>query len=215
MNDDWRLRVHLPDGGRGRMLAESLEAMTLEHELQEALPERVAVSHDEDDVFVYAGTREDTDRARALVSKLAAHRGWPIEVQLDRWHPVAEQWEDPDRPLPTGSDELAQEHAELIQEERQESREQGYPQFEVRVECRSRADALQLQERLHGEGIPSLRRWNYLLVGAPDEDTAAGLAQRIGSESPAGSVVSTEATGRAADALRPSNPFAVFGGLGG
>src|SRR5947199_9800837 len=98
MSDDWRLRVHLPDGGQGRMLAESLEAMDLEHELQEALPDRVAVSHDQDDVFVYAGTRPDAERARDLVNSLAGKKGWQIEPELARWHPVAEEWEDADKP---------------------------------------------------------------------------------------------------------------------
>jgi hypothetical protein len=215
MSDDWRLRVHLPGGGHGRMLAESLEAMTLEHELQEALPDRLAVSHDEDDVFAYSATREDAERARQLVAKLATDRGWQIETQLTRWHPVAEEWEDPDKPLPDSPGELAEEHAELIEQEREEFREQGYPDFEVRVHCPSRSDAVELQERLGSEGIPSLRRWHYVLVGAIDEDAATALAQRIGAESPSGAVITTEATGRAANAVRPGNPFAVFGGLGG
>ncbi len=50
----------------------------------------------------------------------------------------------------------------------------------------SRADAIELQERLRAEGIPSLRRWHYVLVGAPDEDAAATLAERISAEAPAG-----------------------------
>lgn len=215
MSDDWRLRVHLPGGGHGRMLAESLEAMALEHELQEALPDRIAVSHDADDVFAYAGTREDAERARELVARLAAEKDWQIESELTRWHPVAEEWEAPDKPLPSRPDELAQEHAELIEQERRESQEQGYPEFEVRVHCRSRSDAVDLQERLGTAGVPSLRRWNYLLVGAVDEDAATALAGRIGTEAPAGAVITTEATGRAANAVRPGNPFAVFGGLGG
>lgn len=215
MSDDWRLRIHLIEGVKGRMVAESLEAMALEHELQEALPDRVAVSHDADDVFVYAAARQDAQRAGELVRKLAAEKGWQLQQELTRWHPLAEEWEDPDRPLPTGPDELAQEHAELIEQEREESREQGYPDFEVRARCASRGDALELQQRLRAEGIPSLRRWHYLLIGATDEDTAAALADRIRAQSPAGTEVRTEGSGRIADSLRPPNPFAVFGGLGG
>lgn len=214
MSDDWRLRVHLAEGGRGGMLAESLEAMTLEHELQEALPDRVAVSHDEDDVFVYASARQDAERASGLVTRLAAQKGWQIEVQLARWHPVAEEWEDPDKPLPSSSDDLAEEHAELVEQERGESEEQGYPDFEVRVHCPSRGEAADLQVRLRSVGIPSLRRWHYLLVGAQDEDTASALAEQIRAQSPPGTEVRTEGSGKTADALRPPNPFAVFGGLG-
>lgn len=215
MSDDWRLRVHLPGGVQGKMVAESLEAMTLEKDLQDALSERVAVSHDADDVFVYGATREDVEAARNLVASVAAEKGWEIEPELTRWHPAAEEWEDPDKPLPTGADEVAAERAELIEQEREESQRQGYPDFEVRVHCTSRHEAIRLQERLGSESIPSVRRWHYLLIGAPDEDSASALAERIRAESPPGTEVTAEGSGRAVDAARPTNPFAVFGGLGG
>jgi hypothetical protein len=215
VSDDWRLRVHLPEPGQGRQLAENLTAGELEHELEQALADRAAVSHDEDDVFVYAATRQDAERATELARSVASQRGWEIETELARWHAESEQWESPDRPLPSTSDELAAEHAERIEHEREESRQQGYPEFEVRVQCSSRAQAVEFQAHLRVEGIPSLRRWRYVLVGAPDEDAATALAQRISSEAPGGAVVSTEGTGRAANELVPGNPFALFGGLGG
>jgi hypothetical protein len=215
VSDDWRLRIHLPGGSRGRRMAENLEAAELEHVLQEALSERVAVSHDEDDVFVYAATRQDAEGAGRLVGTVAAQKGWEIHTELTRWHPVAEEWEEPDKPLPSNPEQLAEERSERIQQEREEFRERGYPDFEVRVQCRSRNDALELQARLRSQGIPTLRRWHYLLVGAPDEDAAAALAERIRAEAPPGAVITTEGTGQAAIAVRPGNPFAVFGGMGG
>lgn len=215
MSDDWRLRIHLPEPGRGRLLAENLAAGELEHELAQALSDRVAVSHDEDDVFVYTATRQDAEGAIEHARSAAAQRGWTVETELSRWHSEAEEWEPPDRPLPSTSDELAAEHAELIGHEREDFQRQGYAEFEVRVECPSRGKAVELQEHLRVEGIPSVRRWRYVLVGAPDEDAATALAQRISSEAPAGAVVNTEGTGRAASELVPGNPFALFGGLGG
>lgn len=215
VSDDWRLRIHLPEPGRGRMLAENLAASELEHELGQAMAGRVAVSHDEDDVFVYAATREDAEGASEVARSVASQRDWKVEVELSRWHSEAEEWEPPDVPLPSTPDELAAEHAERIEQEREDAREQGYAEFEVRVQCPSRAHAVELQEHLRDHGIPSLRRWRYVLVGASDEDAAAALAQRISAEAPAGSVVRTEATGRAAGELVPGNPFALFGGLGG
>ncbi len=215
MSDDWRLRVHLTGDLQGKMVAESLEAMTLEKELQDRLLDRVAVSHDQDDVFVYGGTRDDVEAARDLLSSLATERGWQLEPTLARWHPVAEEWEDPDKPLPSGGAEVAAERAELIEQEREESKRQGYPDFEVRVHCTSRHEAIALQERLSAEGLPSIRRWHYLLIGAPDEDSATALAQRIRSESPPGTEVTSEGSGRAVEAASPPNPFAIFGGLGG
>ena len=215
MSDDWRVRIHVPESGRGRELAESMETAELEHELAEALPDRVAVSHDEDDVFCYAATREDAERARDAATRAATQRDWEITAEVARWHPVAEEWEDPDKPLPTSEGELAAEHAELIEREREEVREQGYADFEVRVQCHHRSQAIELSRTLEAEGIPNVRRWRYVLIGAPDEDTAASLARRIAAETPPETVVTTEGTGRAADEVRPVNPFAVFGGLGG
>jgi hypothetical protein len=215
MNDDWRVRVHLREQGRGHRLTEAMEAATLEQELEAALPDRVVVSHDEDDVFCYTDSREQAELVRELVTALAARNDWTIEPELARWHPVAEEWEDPDRPLPRTAEEVSAEHARLVAREQAEAREQGYPDFEVRVQCRSRADAVELAERLRSEGIASQRRWHYVLVGAADEDTAAALAKRIAEESPPGSVVTTEGSGQAANAVRPGNPFAVFGGAGG
>ena len=215
MSDDWRLRIHLTEPGRGRLLAENLTAGQIDHELTQALADRAAVTHDEDDVFVYAATRQDAERATELAQSLASQRGWKVETQLAQWHPEAEEWESPDTPLPSTPDELAAEHAERIENEREEFQHQGYAEFEVRVQCQSRAEAVALQERLRSDGIPSLRRWRYVLVGAADEDAAQTLAQRISSEAPAGAVVRTEATGRAATEMAPGNPFALFGGLGG
>jgi hypothetical protein len=215
MSDDWRLRIHLPGEVQGKTVAESLEATTVERELQNALSDRVAVSHDDDDVFVYGATREDVEAARDLMSTLATEKGWQVEPSVARWHPVSEEWEDPDKPLPTGADEVAAERAALIEQEREESQRQGYPDFEVRVHCTSRHEAVQLQERLDAEGIPSVRRWHYLLIGASDEDSATALAERIRSESPPGTEVTAEGSGRAADAVKPRNPWAIFGGLGG
>ncbi|HZU61432.1 MAG TPA: hypothetical protein VE983_10725 [Solirubrobacteraceae bacterium] len=215
MNDDWRLRIHLHDPGRGHQLTQVMEAATLEQELERALPDRVVVSHDQDDVFCYVETREQAERARDLVAGLAAKNDWRLDTSVARWHPVAEEWEDPDKPLPTSGTEVSAEHAEVVEREREEAREQGYPDFEVRVHCRSRSAAIELAQRLEAEGIPSVRRWHYLVVGAADEDTATALARRIGEESPPGSVVTTEGSGQAANAVRPGNPFAIFGGLGG
>jgi hypothetical protein len=60
-----------------------------------------------------------------------------------------------------------------------------------------------------------VRRWHYLVVGAPDEDTANALAERIRAESPPGSVVTAEGSWPMVWASDPRRWFAVFGGLGG
>lgn len=195
-------------------MAENLAAAELEHELAQSLADRAAVSHDEDDVFVYSTTRQDAERAAEMAQSVAGQRGWKVSAEVAQWHPEAEEWKPPDNPLPSTPDELAAEHAERIEHERAESQEQGYPEFEVRVQCPSHSAAVQLDQRLHSEGISTLRRWRYLLIGSPDEDTAQTLAQRLRSELPPEATVTVEATARAASELAPANPFALFGGLG-
>lgn len=215
MSDDWRLRIRVHDPAHAAQMAEQMAAWALQDELEAAFHERVVISGEKGELFCYTASREQAERVQERISSVAAEKGWQVEVELARWHPVAEEWEDPDRPLPTSDSDLATEHQELIRREREEAREQGYPDFEVRAHLRSRSDAIQLAEHLRAEGIPSLRRWRYLLVGAADEDAANELAKRISAESPPGAVVTTEGTGRAANAVRPGNPFAVFGGIGG
>jgi hypothetical protein len=106
-----------------------------------------------------------------------------------------------------------------MEEEREESKAQGYPDYEVRVKCRSHGDARELADRLRQEGIPSVHRWQFVVLGAADEDDANALAERIRSEAPPGSTVTAEGSVAEADAEAPHSRFKAFsvflGGLGG
>lgn len=216
MSDDWRLRIVLDDRRIARELADGLASGTTEHELDDGYTDRVIVSVDESEVFVYAGSREQAERGREAIAKLAHERGWRLTaLALERWHPIAEEWEDPEDPLPQDSGTIAAEHDELIAEERVESAQEGYPGWEVRVECGSHHDTVALSERFDADGLAHVRRWRYILLGAVDEDSANELADRVRPECPAGSTVTVEATLPAIASKLPPNPFAVFGGLGG
>lgn len=216
MGDDWRLEVEVFEGGRARALTERLEAEKLGKDLETSFGDRLVVSVDGPTVFVYAGDREQAELAATTIRSVAAQNEWDVELELKRWHPTAEEWADPDEPLPATESERAAEHAELIAKEREETAERGYAEYEVRIECPSHRDTAALADRLRDEGLPVLRRWRYLLVGSPDEDSAKALAERLRGEAPAGSTVTAEPSLRAAyddDPARGS--FAVFGGLGG
>lgn len=215
MSDDWRLRVDLHEEASAHRLTEHLEARELEHDLEASFHDRIVVSRDGSEIFCYAGTREQAEQAEKLIRSLAEQHDLDLEAELKRWHPSEERWEDPDKPLPDSDAGRASERATLIEDERREAVARGYPEFEVRVECPSHHDAMQLVEKLRGEGLPSVHRWKYLLVGALDEDSADALAERLRGEAPAGSRVSAEGTWKAALAERPANPFAILGGLGG
>ena len=215
MNDDWRLQVDPEDPGHGRALTERLEARELEHDLSNAFYDRVVVSRDDKQIFLYAGTREQAESARKLLLSLAHEHGWKLDIELKHWHPIAEEWEDPDTPLPAGDVAKIAEHEALMTAERKQTEESGHPEFEVRVDLPSRHEALQLAERLRGEGLLPVHRWKYVLIGATDEDNAKALAKRVEDEVPAGGKVSAEGTWREAYDERPPNPFAFLGGLGG
>jgi len=198
MNDDWRVQVTCPTTATAANLGELLREGDFEHGLPQAAADRVIVSVDGHELFLYAGTREQAEQATEAVRSLVATSGVTLETQLRHWHPAAEEWEDP----------------ELIEREREESAELKHAEYEVRVQTQSHRDTLDLAERLREQGIPSLHRWHYLLVGAADEDAANALAQQISALVPEGSTVEVEGSASAVEAELPFNPFAVFGGLG-
>jgi hypothetical protein len=213
MNDDWRLQIDFVDEGPADALHDRLDAQELEHDLSDAFHDRVIVSRDGTTVFLYAGDREQAEKARALVERLMREEDEQVEVAFTRWHPEAEEWRQADEALPEAAAAKAAEHAKLVAREREESEGQGYPEYEVRVDLPSHHEATELVERLRREGIPTVHRWKYVLVGATDEDTANQLAERIRLEAPSADSVKVEGTWREAYAERSRSPFWFLGGL--
>jgi hypothetical protein len=215
MNDDWRVRINLQEDGLAHDLTEQFDANELEHDLEHSFHERVIVSRDGPVVFCYAGSREQAERVRDLAQGVAQRHEWAIDVEIAQWHPVSEEWESPDIPQPETAAEVEEEREQRVADEREESVDEGYPEFEVRVKCRSRHEAGALSHRLESEGIPHVHRSHYLLVGATDEDSAQALAERLRGEAPEGCEVVVEMNRRSVYDHRPFNPFAFLGGLGG
>ncbi|HET9126044.1 MAG TPA: hypothetical protein VFN65_14280 [Solirubrobacteraceae bacterium] len=214
MNDDWRVRVDLHDHGFAHRLGESLQAEELESDLRRSFADRVVISVDGNEMFLYAADRTQAEAAQQLVGRIAADHGWKLDAELRRWHPIAEIWEDPDNPEPMTAGQERTEDAIRNAGERRESAEEGYPAIEVRVTCRSRGEAAALSERLDGEGIANVHRWNWVLVGARDEDDGNAVAERLRDELP-GAEIAVESNMRAVWDSRPPNPFAWLGGLAG
>lgn len=213
MNDDWRVQVDFVVEGLADALHDRLDAAELEHDLSRSFDDRVIVSRDGTTIFLYAGDREQAQKARELVERLAQEDGEEVEVTLMRWHPEAEEWRAPDEPLPADPQAQQAEHAARGDREREESAQSGEPEYEVRVDLASHREAKELVERLSAEGLRSVHRWNYVLLGAADEDAANELAERIRSEVPPGSTVAVEGTWREAYAERSRSPFSFLGGL--
>jgi hypothetical protein len=215
VNDDWRLSISFDEEAHARGLGEHLQARELEHGLEDSFDERVIVSRNGAELFCYAGTRDQAERAESLVRSLAGEHDWAVTTTLRRWHPDAEAWEDPGKALPATDAERQEEHDELIARERSEGAESGHPEWEVRVDCPSHRDAVGFARSLEGEGMRPVRRWKYLIIGASDEDSARQLADRLQAEAPEGSKVAAEGTWQEAQQGSPPNPFAFLGGLGG
>jgi hypothetical protein len=215
MSDDWRLRVDLHQDGLSNLFTTRLESRELTHDLETSFQDRVVVSTDGPQIFCYTGTRGQAERAAQLIRSVADENKWDVGFELKRWHPIAEEWRDPDETLPGDAAERAEEHAELVEDQRAESAAQGHPNYEVRVQSDSHRDVVKLAGRLQQEGLPVVRRWHFLLLGAADEDDANALADRIRGEVPEGSVVTVEGNLREVVDEGPPNPFAILGGLGG
>jgi hypothetical protein len=213
MNDEWRLEVDPHEQRHGHALIERLEARELEHDLSVDYRDRMIVSRDEGRVYLYAGSREQVEAARKLVLELAREHDWTVEAEIRRWHPIAEEWEDPESPLPVSADDKQAEREELMRSEDREAEERGYPEYEVRVDLGSRHQAVELAKRLREEGLPNVHLWRYVLVGAADEDAAKALAVRIRAEAPADGKVTVEGVWRTVWDERPRSPFAFMGGL--
>ncbi|HLI59337.1 MAG TPA: hypothetical protein VKV21_06690 [Solirubrobacteraceae bacterium] len=214
MNDDWRVRVDLHDHGFAHRLGESLQAEELESDLRRSFADRIVISVDGDEMFLYAADRAQAETAQQLVRRIASEHGWTVETELRRWHPIAEIWEDPDNPEPTTPRQERTEREIRNAVERRESAEEGYPAIEVRVTCRSRREAGELSERLDREGIPNVHRWAWVLIGARDEEDGNAIAARLRDELP-GAEIAVESNLRAVWDSRPGNPFAWLGGLAG
>lgn len=189
-DDDWRLRIELEEHGVGGLLARlgGGDAGQLARELE---ADRLAVSHDHDTVFVYAGSLSQLERALPAIDAELRELGLePREVVSEHWLDAEDRWDSE----PPG---------ESVEEEAAEA---GYAPWEVRVPCRSHREARELADRLDQEGWGVVRRWSYVIVGAGTREAAEELAARLHGEVEPGGELVWEAV--------PGNPFAVFGGLG-
>jgi hypothetical protein len=192
--DDWRIRIELPDeeGARGfldRLGVTKGDAEELADELRE---HRLAVSRDDDTVFVYAATGMQAEQASRIVEQELQEEGLtPKRFVTERWLREEERWDDdPD------TDDIEED---LLR--------RGYAPWEVRVECKSLEDADDLADRLREEGFDVSRTFTFVIAGTADREQAVELAQRVhGQVEPGGELVYE---------VQPANPFAVFGGLGG
>ena len=192
--DDWRIRIEIEDEQAPGLL-ERL-GLTLGDEASELAQElekrRLAVSYDDDEVFVYASSRAEAERARAVIQAELRDLGIAaVTGPVEHWLEDEERWDDEPSDETWEEDEL----------------ERGYAPWEVRISCESHREARELADQLEQEGYSVERRWRHLIVGTSSKDEAEALAERLhGQVEPGGELVWETV---------PGNPFAIFGGLGG
>jgi hypothetical protein len=191
--DDWRVRIELPDEGGahdllGRLGLRQSGADELADELRE---HRLAVSQDGNTLFVYASTGMQAEQAARVVDSELNDLGLtPSRFVTERWLEEEERWND-DPEQPDVEEELLQ---------------RGYAPWEVRVEADSLREAHDLAEQLRSEGYDVSRTFTYVIAGTGSREEAAELARRVHGE--------VEPGGELVYEVQPQNPFAVFGGLG-
>ena len=193
-DDDWRITIELEEEEHATGMLERLggdlgaEAQELAKELQ---AHRLAVSRDDETIFVYAATRPDAEKAQAVVEAELRENGIQARTsRIEHWLDEEERWDD-EPPGETWE---------------QEELDRGNAPWEVRVECSSRQVARRLADQLETEGYKPERRFHYLIVGAASREDADALAARLHGEVEVGGEVVSEET--------PASWFAVFGGMG-
>ena len=193
-HDDWRIRIELPDeeGARGLLERLGLAHSDADELAEELRDERLAVSQDGNNVFVYAASGMQAEQASRIVERELQEAGIaPTRLLTEHWLRDEDRWDD-EPPQPDIEEDLLR---------------RGYAPWEVRVECKSLEEAHDLAEQLRDEGYGVSRTFTYVIAGTENRDQAVELARRVHGE--------VEPGGELVYEVQPRNPFAVFGGLGG
>jgi len=141
---------------------------------------------------VYVASSLEAESAQRAVQAELAETGIEATlVRLEHWLDDEDRWDDEPPGETWEQDEL----------------DRGFAPWEVRIDKGTRGAAEELVEQLEAEGLPVVRSFSYVIVGASSETEARQLAKRIGGEVEGGGEVVWETS--------PGNPFAIFGGLGG
>lgn len=184
MAEEYRVEVELEDPEHGYTTEERLRALDLDDDARERLGSKVMVTRDDSTIFLYATTEPGAREAERVMRELVASDELSAEIRVTRWHPVAEEWRDSSVPLPASPDDEAEELAARETAEAREAEIEGDYDWHVVVHAPARSDAIELADRLGGEGLPVRRRWRYVTVGVLTEERAEELAARLRSELP-------------------------------
>ena len=191
-SDDWRVTMSLTGQAHAEPAQPPDSPRQVEEDIRRQVGGDVAVGAGDGQIFLYAGTEAAARAAEQTARDALARYGMAAESALHRWHPIEEQWESPDVPMPQTEAERQAERQRLEQAEAAESVATGIAQWQVRVELASHHQAVALARKLEDQGQSVARRWKLLIAGAANEDQARELAGQISREAPPDAVITTE-----------------------
>jgi hypothetical protein len=194
-HSDWRVTISLADPAYAKRAKQSFSHHQVEDDVHRRLGQTIAVGAGGSQIFLYAGTEIAAREAERVARQMLAQHGIEAEFALHRWHPIEEEWENPDVAMPRTETERQAEHQRLLDAETAESLASGFAQWEARAEFPSHREAVALADTLRREGRAVVRRWRFLVVGANNEDDAQELAEQIRREAPPDATVRAEHSG--------------------
>ena len=203
--DEFRVEVDLDDE-HGYSLGDRLRSLDLDDEARERLGGRVIVTRDGSRMFLYAGDERYAREAERVVRDLVATHELTAEITLTRWHPIEETWKDASVPLPQTDQERQAEYARKEAAEAREAAADGDFGWHVCAKLPDCEDAVELEQKLAGDGVPVARRWKYVVAAALTEEQAEELERRVWAEVPE----ETEVWIEVADVELPSPRLLVF-----
>src|SRR5262245_247768 len=193
--DEWRVEVNLEGDEHGSSLGGPRHSLDPANAARERLGGSVIVTRDGPHVFLYAWHEESVREAERVVRELMDDMGLAGEVELKRWHPIADEWRPADEPLPEDDAEIAAEEA-IAEKAGQEEGAAGDFPWQVVIDLPHVGDTRELAKELEGRGLDVKRRFKYLLVGAASEETATEIGESLEGKVPDGSHVSVRANPR-------------------
>lgn len=171
MYDEWRLRIEI--------LTSGVDLERLVQRVYESTPEDVEVHRrGKNEVLVYAQERESNARRQKGLRRLLTAERTRATLELTRWNPGQERWQDPSWPVEPPRHALEPAWLELSE-----------LAWEVRLRFPNWFDRRKVELELRDEGHALVSDgWRRLTVGVADEGAARSLARDLAKLAPSASI---------------------------
>ena len=219
MAEDWRVAFTLRPEAPGR-IAQALQGLherALEHDAAERLGGRIAVSRDDEHLFLYADSEPAAREARTVVSALLDEHDLAAEEEpaIERWHPVEQRWEDASVALPATAAELSEEHERREADEAAEAEESGFATWRSASSLRRTRTLRRSPTGSSATACPSCAGRRSCSSAPTTRTRRAALALWLHDELPPGAQILVEAGGNEIYEVAGNNRSAFLGGLAG